>query len=149
MLEDSQQPVAQLAESFAVTWEKTQQAYRQKIRKAAYNSAHTVPGYAVEDMEQELLVVLWETISLYNPEKNMKFNTFFWMRVQQRVAMLMRSANTLKRKAEWVSLDVEAVQIAVDHTISDFSAEDEALAAYHVRERIAVERGRNNARRAG
>lgn len=119
-------------------WQQAQLVYTSKINTAARNSYYKIPGYAVEDIEQELLVVLWESIKLYDPNKGATFNTFFWMRAKQKIGMLIRKYAEMKmRKATLVSLEEEAVQAAVEEIMLGTSAEDLAMCHLEIQERWA------------
>jgi RNA polymerase sigma factor (sigma-70 family) len=121
------------AERFALA----QVEYAGKIKTAARNSYFKIPSYSADDMEQELLVVLWESVEMYDPDRGATFNTFFWMRARQKIGMLDRHWNGMKmRKATLVSLEVEAVAAAVEDAVEHMSAEDSALLRMEVQKRI-------------
>lgn len=120
----------------ATRWDQAVKQYKGKIRTAAWNASYKIPFYDPEDLEQELLVVLWESIDLYDPNRGSTFNTFFWMRAKQKIGMLIRHAETKRRKAELVSLSIEGVEAAVNEALVFASAEDAALAHILIAERL-------------
>lgn len=87
-------------------------------------------SYDAEDVKQELLAVLWKCVEGYDPDRGAKFNTFAWRSIQNRSASMVREVTAAKRTAIGgvVSLDVEAIGIAVDEMLSIDSAEDFAIA---------------------
>lgn len=119
-------------------FEQAQVAYRGTIRTFAYNCVHQLPGFAIEDIEQELLFVLWKCVQNYDPNKGASFNTLFQGSARNKVISLVRAAGTQKRKALWVNLDDDAVRAAVDGILFQGSAEDSALALIEIRERLSA-----------
>lgn len=120
----------------AERFEAAQLEYSKKIRTAAKNSHFKFPGYDVDDMYQELLVVLWESVTLYDPNKGATFNTFFWMRARQKIGMLDRKYNEMKcRKATVVSMDEESVATFIEELGAEDSAEVMALTRMEIQER--------------
>lgn len=118
-------------------WEAAQTAYKGKIATFARNSSYAVPGYDEVDMEQELLIVLWQCVRNYDPGKGARFNSYFQGSAKNRIVSLIRAANTKGRQAEWVSLDVEAVQRAVDEVFQEQDPEATAILRITLREAIA------------
>lgn len=117
-------------------WQTARIAYKQKIRTAAWNSRYVSPEHNVDDMEQELLIVLWDSCRLYDPEKGMTFNSFFWMRAKQKIGMLQERAQAKKRSALMVSLDEEGITAAIDAVLQCASAE----AYYEAHEAVQARR---------
>lgn len=107
-------------------WSATYDQYKGKVRTFARNSYQQMPGYSIEDVEQELLVVLWECVRHYDPNKGASFNTYFQGSARNRVITLVRHFSTKSRKAVVTSLDVEAVASAVDQCFAQDSAETTA-----------------------
>jgi len=107
--------------------------YEPKIRTAARNSYNQVRDHDRTDMEQELRVVLWRCVNDYNPDRGGSFSTFFWQSARNRISTLIRFYSTQSRKAETVSLDVEAVRMAVDDLLEQPSAEDTAIMQIEIR----------------
>lgn len=120
-------------------WEAAQSQFHRKIKTYARNSFHVVPGFAPEDMENELLAVLWKCVVAYDPDNGASFNTFAQRSFQNRIGMLRRAANSLKRSAEWVSLDDEAVKLAVEEANFVESAESEVFLRTLVEERLRAQ----------
>ena len=118
----------------ARNFELAQVAWKGKIRTYARNSFHGIPGFDADDVEQELLSVLWKCVQTYDPIKGATFNTYAQQSFRNRISDLKRSANQLKRKADLVSLDEESVQIAVDERIQVMSAEDAAMLRVRLQE---------------
>lgn len=119
-------------------FEKAQLAYRGTIRTFARNSTYQLPGFDLDDIESELLVVLWRCVLNYDPNKGASFNTLFQGSARNRIIGLIRKAETIKRKAIWINLDDEAVRAAVDERLQVGSAEDSALAMIEIKERLAM-----------
>lgn len=117
-------------------FEQAQIAYRGTIRTFAYNCVHQLPGFDIDDVESELLIILWKCVQNYDPNKGASFNTLFQGSARNRVISMVRAAQTQKRKALWVNLDDEAVRAAVDGLLFQGSAEDSALALMEIQERL-------------
>jgi len=117
-------------------WELAQAAYAGKVRTFARNSHDSIPGYDQDDVEQELLIVLWECTVAYDPNKGASFNTYFQQSAKNRVISLIRHASTKSRSAVVVSLGIEAVAAAVDECLAITSAEDLALMRITIREYV-------------
>lgn len=116
-------------DNLAERWKAAQIEYRNKIKTAAWNSAYVSKEHDVEDMEQELLIVLWESCSLYDPNRGMNFNSFFWMRAKQKIGMLGDRSGAAKRTADLVSLDaavytemVDEIEAATPQPSAEFEA---------------------------
>lgn len=114
-------------------FEEAQVAYRTKIRTAARNSSYVSRDHDVEDMEQELLVCLWETCRLYDPDRGSSFNGFFWMRARQRISHFKGRDRVQKRGSDIMMVELDP-EVLVDELGREPSAEDEALAPEGVRE---------------
>lgn len=108
-------------------------------RTFAYNSSYKMPGYDVEDVEQELLVVLWECAKHYDSDNGAKFNTFLQRSLKNRVISLIRYAEAKVRCANGmtVDLDAESVRREVDSVLSGRTAEDVALDRIQLQELVA------------
>lgn len=134
------------AEEQEARWQQTYQAFYPKIRTFARNlyrwvgytpeGFEKVSGLNLEDLEQELLVVLWKCLETYDPAKGSAFNTYFQTAARNRLVLIGRHFRTKKRFSTWVSLDDEAVAQAIDEFLLEASSEDEAIAALAVAERI-------------
>lgn len=122
--------------TIADRFEAAQVDYRGKIRTFARNSVNQIPGFDLEDIEQELLVVLWQCVIKYDPNKGASFNTLFQGCARNKVITLIRHGNTKGRKASVVSLDDEAVRLAVDEADRWGSAEDIVLANLSILDRF-------------
>ena len=126
---------AAVADRFAAA----QEQFKGTIRTFAWNSYRQMPTYSVEDVEQELLVVLYECVLTYDPDKGAKFSTYFQGNAKRRVIDIIRYFNAKRRTAEGgvTTLSDEAVQAAVDDAISAPSAEDRALNIMELQEYVA------------
>ena len=117
-------------DNLAQRWQAAQIEYKEKIRTAAHNSAYVSNEHEVEDMEQELLIVLWETCAKYNPDRGMTFNSFFWLLAKQRIGMLSDRSKAVMRTADLVSLDAAMFTAELEHIEASTpqpSAESEAI----------------------
>lgn len=114
----------------ATAFDMAQPVYAPKIRTFARKVTGflAAAAYDLEDLENELLEVLWRCTLAYNPDNGANFNTLFWTSAKRRLISLERHAKAQKRFAEWVRLDPEAFAAVVDRIISEFSAEDHAIA---------------------
>lgn len=108
-------------------WAAAQAAFRNKIHTFAVNSYRQIPGYSVEDMEQELMEVLWWCTFDYDPHRGATFNTFFQSSARNRISSLIRYSNAKRRKADWVSLEEEDVRSAVESLLARNVVEDRAI----------------------
>lgn len=115
-------------------FELAQVAWRGKIHTYAQNSYRTIPALDVDDVEQELLSVLWRCVQTYDPAKGATFNTYAQQGFRNRISDLKRHGNQLKRKADLVSLTDEAVQAAIDERVQVMSAEDAAMLRVRIQE---------------
>lgn len=128
--------VALVEKHVEVQFEQARGAYSGKIRTFARNTVNQVPGYQLDDLEQELLVVLWECVRSYDPNRGACFNTYFQRSAKNRMISLIRRYQTASRRATVMSLDVEAVAHAVDTVLCAEPAEDCALRRIDVREAV-------------
>lgn len=152
------QPFALVPEhSFEEKWELAQRRYVKTIRTFARNCVNQLPGFDLDDVEQEMLVVLWRCVLNYDPNKGGSFNTLFQGSARNRCITLIRTASTKSRTGVNVSLDVEAVAQAVDEAFNEMSTEDRCMFREEIREMVAEHgadaifnglRGRPRARKA-
>lgn len=113
--------------SMPAKWQLAFKAFSKKINTFARNSFYVVPGFTVEDMEQELLEVLWRCVFEYHPKNGATFNTLFTQSAMNRIGSLKRTANALKRRAEWVSLDQEDIGRMVEEAFLSEDTESKVL----------------------
>lgn len=109
-------------------FEAAQVSYKRTIRTFARNCVHQLPDMDIEDIEQELLVILWKACVNYDPDRGASFNTLFQGSARNRVISLVRHYNTKGRKGLVVSLSDEDIAAAVADLHADGSAEDWYLA---------------------
>lgn len=102
--------------------------FKKKITTFSRNSVHAIPGYDVEDLEQELFIVLARVVRDYDPDKGASLNTVAQQSFQNRIKDLIRQVNTKSRTAILVYLDGEDVQRAVERVFNTWSAEDVVMA---------------------
>lgn len=114
--------------AIATPFEAAQEMYAPKIRTFAEKMWRFIPGFEQQDLEGELLEVLWKCTLRYHPDNGGNFNTFFWRSAKNRTISIERQAKALKRCAEWVQLDPEIFVVEVDRILREFSAEDHAIA---------------------
>lgn len=110
--------------------------YGGKVKTFARNAVHQLPGFDQNDVEQELLVVLWECVKHYDPNRGSRFNTYFQRSAKNRIITLIRHFNTKGRKGVVTTLSDEAVLAVVESAFPEASAEDVALRMMAVREAI-------------
>lgn len=122
----------------AEKWELAQHKYGGKVKTFARNSYRQIPGADQEDVEQELLVVLWECVVHYDPNRGACFNTYFQQSAKNKVISLIRHHQTKGRSGTTVSLSEEAVAWAVDETLSFAPAEDLAMMRVELRSYVEV-----------
>jgi len=139
---EARQPFALVPEhSFEEKWELAQRRYKGTIRTFARNCVHQLPNMDMEDIEQELLVVLWKAVLNYDPDKGASFNTLFQGSARNRCISLIRTASTKSRTGISVSLDEEAVAAAVEEAfgrrLGGADAEREALACMELSEYLS------------
>lgn len=109
-------------------FEAAQIRYGGTIRTFARSCVHRLPGYDLDDIEQELLVVLWQCVLKYDPDKGAGFNSLFQGCAKNKVISLIRHMETKGRKGTVVYLEQEDVALAVQSLYTDASAEDWYLA---------------------
>lgn len=114
----------------AENWQLAQTAFAGKIRTFARNSAYRIPGFDEEDVEQELLIVLYECVVHYNPDRGARFNSYFQGSAKNRIITLIRHFETKSRKGEIAYLEDEDVRRAVEMSSLQHSAE--AIAMMHI-----------------
>jgi DNA-directed RNA polymerase specialized sigma24 family protein len=103
--------------------------YRRMIRTFARSCLVQLPGFAMEDIQQELLMVLWRCVNNYDPDRGAAFRTLFMGSAQRHVIGLVRTANAQKRgKGVITYLDDEAFASAAERSRTEGSAEDWYLA---------------------
>ena len=123
-------------------WEAAKPAYDRKIRTYARQHFTSIPGFGQDDLESELLEVLWRCVQNYDPHSGATFNTFFWQAVHNRYTDLIKAAFRKKRQSDigCVSLDVAAVREAVEERVGKMiavpSPEDYLMALSTVQERF-------------
>lgn len=112
--------------TFEQKWETAQREYGGKIRTFARNSYYKMPSFDVEDVEQELLVVLWECVVHYDPTKGAKFNTYFQQSAKNRIITLIRYHEAKRRTAPGgvTTLDDDAVRAAAEEAMYSPTTED-------------------------
>lgn len=113
--------------SFEQKWDLAYKRYRGTMNTFARNFVNQIPGHDEDDLVSVLHEVLWKCIENYDPERGASFNTLFQGSAQRRLISMVRTANTKKRTAVLVSLDVEETAAAIDEAMSDESAEDSVL----------------------
>lgn len=115
-----------------------QPAYRFRIKAFARKNFRALPGLEQQDLEAELVEVLWLACMKYDPNNGACFNTFFWQSAKNRFLDLHKAASRKMRVGDYdrVSLTQESVQRAVYEMLEDASAEDEVMARITVRERF-------------
>lgn len=112
----------------ATAFELAQTQYAKKIATFSKKTFRFIPGFEQDDLENEMLEVLWRCVNAYDPNKGAGFNTLFWRSAHNRLKTIRRHYSAKKRAAEWVLLDEEAFAAICDQIISDYSAEDWYLA---------------------
>lgn len=117
-------------------WEATQVLYGQKVRTFARNSYRQIPDHEQCDVEQELLLVLWDCVIHYDPNMGASFNTYFQRSAKNRIITLIRHYETKSRSAPTVSLGDDAVATAVDGYLSVASAEEVGLMRLQITEYV-------------
>lgn len=107
--------------------------YRPKIRTFATNNIAKFPGFGTEDLIQEISMVLWKCVDLYDPNKAAGFSTFFWTCAKRRMLDLIAITQREKRKSEFfilaspTDIDGESLTYIIDQNIEEASAEDWAM----------------------
>lgn len=97
-----------------------------------------------EELENELLEVLWLACNAYDPTQGCDFKTFFWSKASNHVVSRSRTAKSLKRgpNVKRLYLSEEGVTEAVEAALTGLSAEDAALARISALQEIRVLRKR-------
>lgn len=131
-----------MSKTAPATFETAQESYSGVVRTFARNCVYRLPGFDLEDVEQELLVVLWECVENYDDTNGAKFNTFLQRSLKNRVISLIRYADAKIRCANGmtVTLDSNSVQRAVDEMLQGATAESIALDRIQLQE-IARDKG--------
>lgn len=124
----------------ATAFEMAQDKYAPKIRTFAESAWRFLPGYGREDLEAEMLEVLWICTQGYHPDRGAQFSTYFWTAAKRRLISIRRFLGAKKRAAEWVHLDGDALAAAVDEILQEFSAEEYAIAFETIEERKLLHR---------
>lgn len=116
-------------------FEQAQRHYRKRIKAVSQRNFRTLPGFDQQDLESEMLEVLWQCCNLYDPDNGACFNTFFWTCWNRKFLDLHKHASRKMRVGDYdrVWLDDEATRGVIENFL-DASAEDEALARIHVQE---------------
>jgi RNA polymerase sigma factor (sigma-70 family) len=126
--------------SFEEKWQLAYRRYKGTIRTFARSFYGQITGYATEDIEQELMEVLWRCVENYNPDRGASFNTLFQGSARNRCITLVRTSNTKSRTGINVPLDDEAVALAVDEMFQEQSTEERCMIRQDIRE-LVVEYG--------
>lgn len=113
---------------FENNFEAAYAAFSGKMRTFARNAIHRLPGYDLEDIEQELAMVLARVVRDYDPDKGASFNTVAQQSFQNRIKDLIRKVSTKSRTAIMVYLDDDDVNTVIENYFATASAEEEALA---------------------
>lgn len=112
--------------------------YRRKIR--TFSAIHTrdVPWSDYDDIQSEILEVLYLACCGYDPNCGASFNTYFWQAAINRLKDLKKSAFRQKRLANLnaASLDDESVREVVEELTMHGSPEEHLLARISVAERF-------------
>lgn len=121
--------------SAARKFDMAHQVYRKDIAAWTYDKVGALPGVERDDLEQEMLLVLWKAVLTYHPDNGSKFANYFRTLRDRKYVDLLRKANTGGRESEaaWIELDEEAVVHAIA-TLQEPSAEEMVEAIGSVRE---------------
>lgn len=117
----------------ATKFELAQVEYQRKIKTFANKTYRMIPGYSSEDLQSEMLEVLWKCVNAYDPNRGAGFNTLFWRSAHNRLRSLHRFYASKKRAIEFVLLDEDEFTYVVDQMVSEFSAEDVFIGLEEVR----------------
>lgn len=122
-------------------FEAAQPAYRYRIKSFARGNFTALPGIEQQDLEAELVEVLWLCCTKYDPANGACFNTYFWQAAKNRFLDLHKAASRKMRAGDYerVSLDAESVREAIYEMLEHPSAEEEFLALESVRERFRTD----------
>lgn len=127
-----------VAPAWQERFELARPAYRDKIKRYSNRYYRMIPGYEAQDLESDLVEVLWLACVSYDPNYGSKFNTFFWELVKRRFLDMRKRATRKKRAGDLtsISLDIDAVRAVVEQVTLGSSAEEEMLARIVVTERF-------------
>jgi DNA-directed RNA polymerase specialized sigma24 family protein len=114
-------------------FEQAALAYSPKIATFSKKTFRYIPGFEQQDLEAEMLEVLWKCVNAYDPNQGAGFNTLFWRSAHRRLISIRRYYAAKKRAAEWVLLDEEEFVAVCDSVIHDYSAEEWVMAFEEVR----------------
>jgi DNA-directed RNA polymerase specialized sigma24 family protein len=113
-------------------FEQASPIYSRKIRSYSRQKLRnrSLPSTGQDDLENELLEVLWLCCLGYDPNAGATFNTFFWTAAENRYLDLHKAASRQKRVGDYerVWLEDEDVQRVVSERCVAGSAEEEAMA---------------------
>lgn len=117
-------------------FELAQPAYTKRIKSYARKHFTSLPGSEAQDLEAELLEVLWLCCQSYDPNHGAIFNTYFWTAAENRFKDLHKAASRQKRSGDYerVWLEAESVRQTLSEMHLEESAEEEVLARFKVRE---------------
>jgi DNA-directed RNA polymerase specialized sigma24 family protein len=119
------QPIVVDQRTLEARFDAARKHYAGTIRTFARNCVFQLPGFDLEDIQQELLVVLWRCVKNYDPNRGAGFNTLFQGSARNHVIGLVRTANAQKRgKGQITTLSDEAFTTAVERMSIEGSAED-------------------------
>lgn len=132
------------AEAWGTRFELAQPAYRRKIKTFARKNFVALPGYEKQDLESEVLEVLWLACGSYDPNRGSAFNNYFWKLTVNRFRDLRKHATRKMRVGDFLNVSLDTYVVVLDdeemlsseiaQILSDPSAEDEALARFTARE---------------
>lgn len=120
------------------------QVYEKKIFTFARQNIGKMPGVSVGDLAQEITIVLWRCVTLYDPNNGAGFSTFFWTAAQNRMKDLITAARRQKRESEWfetlstfaaTNIHGPSLEWTIDQYMQEASPEDWACLHEEVRER--------------
>lgn len=92
---------------FNTTWKSVEGTAKKMCGK------YRISGYEFEDLMQEAMMVLFETIKLFDESYNVKINTFFYLRLRNRFASLLWKVTAQKNYynvSEYSKLDDEGIE---------------------------------------
>jgi len=115
--------------------------YRGTIRTFARNSVRQLPSMDIEDIEQELLMVLWKCVQNYDPSRGASFNTLFQGSAKNKIIGLIRHYSTKKRNGDYLltSINTDEMSAVIESMHKDGSAEDWYLALSEHGEKLSQE----------
>jgi DNA-directed RNA polymerase specialized sigma24 family protein len=119
----------------AARFELAQPKFRKKIRTFCSKNYRRLPGLERQDLEGEMLEVLWLACMKYDPDQGAGFNTFFWTCAQRRLMDLHKAANRQMRSGDfhWVWLESESIADFINELL-EASAEEMTFAKIDVAE---------------